>query len=73
MLDFVFYWLEFTFLAQWWSGSECDVFVENMEDLKYFGKEHVLAIMNHKYDIDWLMSWMVCERLGMLAVCTLLL
>jgi hypothetical protein len=24
--------------------------------------------MNHKYDIDWLVAWMACQRLGILKV-----
>jgi hypothetical protein len=24
--------------------------------------------MNHKYDIDWLVAWMICQRLGILKV-----
>ena len=36
--------------------------------MKYTGKEHVIVLMNHKYDIDWLMSWILAERLQMLGV-----
>lgn len=61
------HWSQFTFLGQWWSGSDCVLYLENVSDFKYFGKEHVLVIMNHKYDIDWLLTWIVCERLGMIA------
>lgn len=25
--------------------------------------------MNHKYDIDWLAGWMICQRLGIMQVC----
>ena len=32
------------------------------------GKEHVITLMNHKYDIDWLMAWTLAERLQMLGV-----
>ena len=38
------------------------------EDQKLVGKEHVLVMMNHKYDIDWLMAWILAERFGMLGV-----
>jgi len=34
------------------------------------GKEHVITLMNHKYDIDWLMAWILAERLQMLGVTT---
>ena len=60
--------LELTFLAQWWAGCECAVYLENADDEKYIGKEHVIVLMNHKYDIDWLMTWLLAERWGMLGV-----
>jgi len=61
---------EFTFLCHWWSGSECTVRLENESDLEMIGKEHVITLMNHKYDIDWLMAWTLAERLQMLGVTT---
>ncbi|XP_064613139.1 1-acyl-sn-glycerol-3-phosphate acyltransferase gamma-like [Liolophura sinensis] len=59
------HWCQFTFLAQWWSGSDCELII-SPEDEKYVGKEHALIIMNHKYDIDWLMGWIIAERYAML-------
>ena len=58
---------EFTFLAQWWSGSQVLLYI-NKEDLPHIGKEHSLVVMNHKYDIDWLMAWVLSERFQMLGV-----
>jgi hypothetical protein len=43
------------------------------EDYKYIGHEHVIALMNHKYDIDWLMAWILSERFKMLGVSALIL
>lgn len=60
------HWCQFTFLAQWWSGSNCTLHFENIDDLRYLGKEHTIVLMNHKYDIDWLMAWILAERLQML-------
>jgi len=40
--------------------------VEEGEDLSVIGKEHAIVIMNHKYDIDWLMGWIMAERHGVL-------
>ncbi|XP_076466406.1 1-acyl-sn-glycerol-3-phosphate acyltransferase delta-like [Babylonia areolata] len=59
------HWSQFTFLAQWWSGTEVLIYMDE-EDKKLVGKEHVLVMMNHKYDIDWLMAWILSERFGML-------
>ena len=63
-------WLfsEFTVLGQWWSGSDCVIYLDKPEDYDKIGKEHSIVIMNHKYDIDWLMAWIISERLGMLGV-----
>jgi len=60
--------IEFTFLCHWWSGSDCTLRLENESDLAMIGKEHVITLMNHKYDIDWLMAWILAERLQMLGV-----
>ncbi|CAD5118668.1 DgyrCDS7353 [Dimorphilus gyrociliatus] len=60
------HWSQFTFLAQWWSGSNATVHLENVDDLQYIGQEHNITMMNHKYDIDWLMAWVLSERLQML-------
>jgi len=42
--------------------------LERESDLAMIGKEHVITLMNHKYDIDWLMAWILAERLQMLGV-----
>lgn len=59
------HWSQFTFLGQWWSGSEV-ILYSSTEDLHLIGKEHILTIMNHKFDIDWLIAWILAERLQML-------
>lgn len=56
-----------TFLAQWWSGMDIAMYMKD-EDLPYIGREHILCIMNHKYDIDWLVAWTLSERFQMLGV-----
>jgi len=38
------------------------------EDYKYFGKEHAVFIVNHKYEIDWLGAWVINDRIGILGV-----
>lgn len=60
------HWSQFTFLAQWWAGSNCTLHFENIDDLARLGQEHTIVVMNHKYDIDWLMAWILAERLQML-------
>lgn len=35
---------------------------------KYAGKENVLLIMNHTYELDWLVGWVWCDFCGVLGV-----
>lgn len=57
---------QLTVLAEWWSGTDCQLVMEEGEDMSKLGKEHAIVIMNHKYDIDWLMGWIMAERHGVL-------
>lgn len=34
--------------------------------LEKLGKEHHFALMNHSYEIDWLVGWLVIEKFGVL-------
>lgn len=60
---------EMVFIADWWSNSKLYVYCDEEVRKKYLGKEHVLLLMNHTYDIDWLIGWMLCEKLGVLGNC----
>ena len=51
---------EILFLAEWWSGSEVRVYCDEKTRLSW-GTEHGLIIMNHTYEVDWLMGWMVAD------------
>ncbi|XP_064100028.1 1-acyl-sn-glycerol-3-phosphate acyltransferase delta-like isoform X2 [Macrobrachium nipponense] len=53
------------FLAEWWSDTDLKVYASD-ESYKYKGKEHALLIMNHTYEVDWLMGWIVADRSQML-------
>jgi len=54
-------------MGQWWSGS--DFYLYCSEDtFKRIGKENAITVMNHYYDIDWLMAMIVCQRSGILGV-----
>lgn len=62
------FYSQLVFLADWWSGSTLYIYISE-EDLKYCGKEHVLLLMNHCYEIDWLVGWVWCEKVGVLGNC----
>lgn len=67
-LTYIFFSPEIVFLADWWSSSEVSIHV-SPEDASYFGKEHALLIMNHNYDVEWLMGWVVGDRYSVLGNC----
>ncbi|KAL3883737.1 hypothetical protein ACJMK2_029971 [Sinanodonta woodiana] len=54
-------WYQFTFVAQWWSGSDCILYMDP-EDRRHVGREHSMYICNHIYEIDWLMTWIIAQR-----------
>ncbi|CAL4104612.1 unnamed protein product [Meganyctiphanes norvegica] len=49
------------FLAEWWSGSDVRVYTPE-SDFKKWGTEHAIIVMNHTYEVDWLMGWIVADR-----------
>lgn len=40
----------------------------NKDDVEKFRKNHKYILMNHRYEIDWLCGWIICERTGVLGV-----
>lgn len=59
--------IEFVFLADWWAGVKYYYYADQ-KDYEYFGKEHSILILNHKYEIDWLTAWAITDRIGILGV-----
>ncbi|XP_035910318.1 1-acyl-sn-glycerol-3-phosphate acyltransferase gamma-like [Anopheles stephensi] len=62
------FYSQLVFLADWWSDTKLNVYISD-EDMKYCGTEHVLLLMNHTYEIDWLLGWMFCEKVRVLGNC----
>lgn len=57
---------QIVFVGEWWSGSDFIVYC-NKEDMhKYYGKEHGFLLMNHTYEVDWLLGWILMERLTLM-------
>jgi len=59
-------------LGDWWSGNRVNLYCN--EDLqkrikKREVREHALFLMNHHTELDWLYSWMMGDRLGILGNC----
>nr|ADO27983.1 1-acyl-sn-glycerol-3-phosphate acyltransferase gamma [Ictalurus furcatus] len=58
-------WSQLVMLLEWWSGTECVLYTDQAT-VDQFGKEHVIIILNHNYEIDFLCGWTMCERYGVL-------
>ncbi|VVC93487.1 unnamed protein product [Leptidea sinapis] len=60
---------QLVFMSEWWAGIKMFIYVKKDEYDKYYGKEHGYLIMNHSYEIDWLMGWQFCDGIGVLGNC----
>lgn len=60
--------LELVFMSEWWSGTKLSIYIKKDEYDKYYGKEHGYLIMNHSYEVDWLMGWHFCDGIEVLGV-----
>lgn len=52
-------------MTHWWSGTQTTLYV-NDEDFKKLGKENAFCVLNHKYDVDWVFGWVLCQQIGLL-------
>lgn len=57
-------WSQMTFVYQWWSNSDIIVYIQP-KDLEKMRQENSLWLGNHRYEVDWLLGWVVTERLGL--------
>ncbi|KAG5897509.1 hypothetical protein JTB14_030007 [Gonioctena quinquepunctata] len=60
---------QLVFLGDWWSETRIIFYIDKDEFDKYYGKEHAYCIMNHSYEVDWLIGWMIAERIRLLGNC----
>ncbi|XP_076233895.1 1-acyl-sn-glycerol-3-phosphate acyltransferase gamma [Calliopsis andreniformis] len=63
------FYCQLVFIAEWWSGSDILLHIDKGDFEKYYGKEHGYLLMNHTYEVDWLIGWILCERVGVLGNC----
>lgn len=56
-------------MGDWWSGSKVIFYIDRKDFDKYYGKEHAYCVMNHTYEIDWLIGWMIADRIHLLGNC----
>lgn len=55
-----------------WAEYDIRVYADPTHDLdEYFrviDKEHALVVLNHRGDLDWMIGWVIIDRMGMLGV-----
>lgn len=54
-----------TCVANYWAGMDLELYCTD-EDFKALGEENCYCVCNHKYDIDWLLGWLLCQRVKLL-------
>ena len=55
-------------MAEWWASTDLILYIDKEDLKKYYGKEHGYLVMNHRYEVDWLMGWVLCDRVNILGV-----
>ncbi|CAF4261934.1 unnamed protein product, partial [Rotaria sp. Silwood2] len=58
-------WSQLTFLYSWWADSSVTAYV-NPQDLKDLQHEYAIILVNHRYEIDWLVGLVVAQKIGLL-------
>ncbi|XP_028048896.1 1-acyl-sn-glycerol-3-phosphate acyltransferase gamma isoform X2 [Monomorium pharaonis] len=56
------FYCQLVFMAEWWAGSDLVLYIDKEDFDKYFGNEHGYLLMNHSYETDWLIGFLLCER-----------
>lgn len=60
--------LELVMLGDWWSNTRMLIYSDQKIFNQYYGKEHAFCVMNHSYEVDWLIGWMLADRVHCLGV-----
>ncbi|XP_011055419.1 PREDICTED: 1-acyl-sn-glycerol-3-phosphate acyltransferase gamma-like [Acromyrmex echinatior] len=63
------FYCQLVFMAEWWAESDLTLYIDKKDFDKYFGNEHGYLLMNHSYETDWLIGWLLCDRLRLLGNC----
>ncbi|KAI1292495.1 1-acyl-sn-glycerol-3-phosphate acyltransferase delta [Halotydeus destructor] len=53
-------------LGEWLSGSRVRVFFADQQSADMFGKELTMCVSNHKYEVDWLWTWLAVDKFQVL-------
>nr|XP_018670071.2 1-acyl-sn-glycerol-3-phosphate acyltransferase delta-like [Ciona intestinalis] len=59
------HWILIPAIAQWWSDIEVSV-TSHPDDAAKFGKENAIVLLNHKCQLDWVITWVVANCFGVM-------
>ncbi|XP_015789066.1 1-acyl-sn-glycerol-3-phosphate acyltransferase delta [Tetranychus urticae] len=59
-------WSQVVALAEYWAGCTLTVHFADKESANCLGTEHSIVLMNHKYEVDWLFSWILSDNFRIL-------
>lgn len=60
-------WSPLVALAEHGAGFRVRLWFANDDSRRLFGREHMIAIANHTFEVDWLFLWMAIDKIGVLA------
>jgi hypothetical protein len=52
----------------YWAEYDIKVYGEVESVLPFINTEHALVVLNHRGDLDWMIGWVLIDRMGMLSV-----
>ncbi|XP_039259911.2 1-acyl-sn-glycerol-3-phosphate acyltransferase delta-like isoform X2 [Styela clava] len=59
------HWALIPFLSEWWAGVKVTLYMKP-DDFRKVNKESGIVVLNHKYDMDWVVGWVVGDRVKIL-------
>lgn len=59
-------WAQIVALADFWAGTQLTIYYADEKSRQVMGTRHTMYIMNHNYEIDWLMAWLATDRYNIL-------
>jgi len=59
------YWTLVPTIAQWWSDLDLTMYA-SPHTISTFGRESCIPIMNHRGELDWVVSWIVADYANIL-------
>lgn len=55
-------WSQVVALGHWWADTELTIYYPDENSLKLSAPNHMLCLMNHTFEIDWVMSWLAVDH-----------